>query len=98
MKTTTINGQVFEIVPATTRQGQDIINVYNNYNYYQSWYDLYKRPSYEKEAIRKEWEKFFDDIGAYGVGYRGNCSTFSIYAKDDDRYFHITKSHNYVVM
>ena len=96
MKTIEINGETFEVINPDTKQGRNIIWCCNN-NWLKDWNELYKRPSYEKTRIRDYWASFLNEVGALFTGYRGNSMTFSIYSKTEDKYFYITRAHNYVV-
>ena len=95
MKTITINNREFEVIGASTKQGQDIIETYHHWT--KDWNELYKNPSQKKVLVKWDWEQFFGTMSIFKLGYRGNGFVFSIYAKDDKHYFHITADHNYVV-
>lgn len=92
-----INGRFFEVVDFNSKLGQSIINAYNS-GLTKTWNEVYKNPSNEKKAIKREWDDFFGDF--VSKKYTGNCYNFSIYVKmyGFETYFLITKSHNYIIV
>lgn len=94
MKRRTINiaGRTFEVVA----------HVPHDYNYWDSIYEAYERPSARKIAIYNDWLAWGDDaLCELGIHSRNTnfftlCGYINLNATGEGHYVYITPRHNYV--
>lgn len=101
MKTVEISGITFEVVNIGTKQANMIFDICGH-GWCKQWYDLYTRPSQEKQDIKDYWERSILELDGEIRGYTGNTFTFAIYGtipyKGHDCYFQITPNHNRICL
>lgn len=59
-------------------------------------WDVYKKPSDNKERIYKEWREWFREAKDFRI-VSHNCNFFSIAVVTDNYIYYITKGNNYMI-
>ena len=81
-----VNGKKFEIMKPIEKS----INVSR-----KGLFDCYKKPSFAKKCIYREWERFcfihFDDITNFGIESY-NCMIFTLGWNTSDGQYYVTKT------
>ena len=99
MKTITINGVTFEQKKSINSNEKLIYNGRN-------LYDCYNKPSYRKQAIYEDWEKWYyqfdydDRLGRITIySYNTNMFTLIMAIKYNNKCYHlyITPAYNYIM-